>query len=233
VSIYEDGEYAKHQKTWHVEESEWKANYILKLFRQNSINPKSVGEVGCGAGEILLTLHKNMPDDTHFVGYDIAPQLEAMWETRSRDRLRFLREDFLAGTENFDVALYIDIVEHIEDYIGFLRKIKERSEYKVIKIPLEVSAVKAMLGHKYSDSRKEYGHLHFFNKDIMLDTLHDLDYEVVDWFYAPFGMEMAGTCEKMPMMSRLLNPARWLLSKVSIDLTSKTLGGYTLFVLAK
>ena len=59
--IYTAGDYLKKNPTWHVEDSLWKSKMILKMITQNDIMPKTICEVGCGAGEILKQLQLNMP----------------------------------------------------------------------------------------------------------------------------------------------------------------------------
>jgi len=52
----EKGNYLENNPTWHIEDSPWKAKQIFKMLNKNSINPKSIAEIGCGAGEILNQL---------------------------------------------------------------------------------------------------------------------------------------------------------------------------------
>ena len=51
--IYTNGYYLEKNPTWHVEDSSWKAKNIIKMMKRNNIVPKTICEVGCGAGEIL------------------------------------------------------------------------------------------------------------------------------------------------------------------------------------
>lgn len=235
MSIYEDEQYLSENKTWHIEDSPWKATQILNLINRQDIKPvfDTVCEVGCGAGEILVQLARQLPDDCAFVGYDISPQLQGMWKERESERIRFMRQDFLTSKETYDVLMFIDIIEHIEDYIGFLRKIKDRGHYKIFNFPLEIFAIKALMGHKYLDSRARYGHIHYFNKDICLAVLEELDFEIIDYFYAPGAIDLSSTSTSITTLSRMAKLPRILLSKLSTDLTAKLLGGFSLFILAK
>ena len=233
MSMYLDKQYLHQNETWHEEDSPWKAKQILKLIDDHKIKAGTVCEVGCGAGEILVQLCKNMPDDTCFTGYDISPQLEDMWNKRSSDRIKFIQENFLDTDEYYDVLLFIDIIEHIEDYIGFLRSAKDKGHYKIFNFPLEIFALKALLGHKYLKSRAEVGHIHYFNRDICLAVLEDLDYEIIDSFYAPSAIDLSSVSTSISFASRMLKIPRILLSKISTDLTAKSLGGYSLFILTK
>lgn len=233
MSIYLDKQYLNQNASWHVEDSPWKAKQILKLIGDHAIKAGTVCEVGCGAGEILVQLSGSMPEDTRFYGYDISPQLEEMWNTRRSNRIRFIREDFLKTEAHYDVLMFIDIIEHIEDYIGFLRNVKDRGDYKIFNFPLEIFALKALLGHKYLESRNQVGHIHYFNKDICLAVLKDLDYEIIDYFYAPSAIDLSSVSTSISFASKMLKIPRILLSKISTDLTAKMLGGYSLFILSK
>jgi len=235
MSIYEDEKYLSENKTWHVEDSPWKATQILRLINGHNIKlgTGTICEVGCGAGEILVQLSKQLSNDCTFVGYDISPQLQNMRRERENDRIRFISQDFLTSTEFYDILMFIDVIEHIEDYIGFLRKIKDRGHYKIFNFPLEIFAIKALMGHKYLNSRAKYGHIHYFNKDICLSVLKELDFEIIDYFYAPGAIDLSSTSTSISTLSKMAKLPRILLSKFSTDLTAKLLGGYSLFVLAK
>ncbi len=238
ASIYEDQKYLSMNESWHVEDSPWKATQIVKLINENKCElditkVRTVCEVGCGAGEVLVQLSKHLPNEVKFSGYDISPQLRDMWKERESEKIEFICSDFLASTEQYDVLMFIDIIEHIEDYIGFLRKTKDRGHYKIFNFPLEIHAAKAILAQKFIDTRTKYGHIHYFNKDICLALLKELDFEVVDYFYASGAIDLSSTSTSITPLSRMARIPRILLSKISKDITAKLLGGYSLFVLAK
>jgi len=81
-SIYEDGRYLEKNPLWHVEESRWKAREILHLMERNSLAPKAICEVGCGAGEVLKQLQENMPADCMFCGYEVSASCVRAERTR-------------------------------------------------------------------------------------------------------------------------------------------------------
>ncbi len=58
--IYTSGEYLAKNPTWHIEDSSWKAMQIIRMIAQNHLAPKTICEVGCGAGEILKQLQEVM-----------------------------------------------------------------------------------------------------------------------------------------------------------------------------
>ena len=58
--IYLDGTYLDKNPGWHEEDSAWKAEKILKILKRNKLKPSSICEVGCGAGEILSCLQREL-----------------------------------------------------------------------------------------------------------------------------------------------------------------------------
>ena len=92
--------------------------------------------------------------------------------------------DVRANPSIFDVLLVMDVVEHIEDCFGFLRSIREKAEYKIIHIPLDMS-VSLLVRNRLMDVRKSVGHIHYFSKQTALALLEDTGYQILDWFYTP------------------------------------------------
>ena len=228
-SIYETGEYVERNPTYHVEDSSWKARQILRMICKNSLEPRTVCEIGCGAGEILKQLQSNMPDNTEFSGYEISPQAFALCQQRENERLHFYCEDLIKSDRSyFDLLLCIDVFEHVQDYIGFLRDLRSKARYKLFHIPLDMSAQWVMRGRPILREREQAGHLHYFMKDTALLALSDTGYEVVDWFYTPGAID-----NPRSIKARLASWPRKLFMKVNQDLAVRMLGGYSLLVLAQ
>lgn len=224
----ENGEYLKSNPSWHVEDSPWKAKQILKILSRNRINPKSVAEVGCGAGEILNQLYGAMPGDVNFAGYDISPDGIRLAKAREKDRLKFMLEDVQEIDEKFDLLLVIDVFEHVTDYLGFLRSLKNKAAYTVFHIPLDISA-QAVLRNKLMNKRQTVGHLHYFTKDTALASLKDTGFEVMDFFYTAGSIDFP----RKTLKSKIAFLPRKLMFKFDEDITASLLGGFSLLVLAK
>ncbi len=182
-NFYTSGDYLKKNPTWHADESPWKARYVLQMMKRNNLAPKTICDVGCGAGEVLRLLQENMNTDCLFWGYDISPQALELAQRRANERLHFKLADIRqeAGSP-FDLILLMDVIEHMEDYFSFLRGIKSKSEYKIIQIPLDINSRDVLLGNLIK-FRADFGHLHYFTKDVAIQMLKDVGYEVVDWLY--------------------------------------------------
>lgn len=228
-SIYETGEYVERNPTYHVEDSSWKAGHVLRLIQKNSLQPRTVCEIGCGAGEILNQLQSQLPADTEFFGYDISPQAVELCRQRENERLHFHCEDLItADTPSFDLLLCIDVFEHVQDYIGFLRDLRRKAHYKIFHIPLDMSAQWVLRGRPILREREQAGHLHYFMKDTALGALRDAGYEVLDWTYTPGAID-----NPRSIKARLARWPRRLMMSVSRDFTVRLLGGYSLLVLAE
>jgi ubiquinone/menaquinone biosynthesis C-methylase UbiE len=230
-TLYIDGDYLKNHPNWHVEDSAWKAEKIKTLLDKNKINPKTICEIGCGAGEILNQLHGSLPNDCDFVGYDISADAIKLANQRVKDRLSFIHGDLLTSSETivFDALLIIDVFEHIEDYIGFLKKCKRFGEYKILHIPLDMTVQKILRKQVLMDARNNVGHLHYFTKDTAIATLIDSGYEIIDSFYTPWGFEMS---QKTLLKKIFQLPFRFFYA-VNPDLAVRIMGGSSLIVLAK
>jgi SAM-dependent methyltransferase len=233
-SIYTSGEYLESNRTWHVEDSAWKADQISGLLDKNNVHPRLVAEIGCGAGAILSELSQKagFSDGVRFKGYDISPQAIELANSRSSDRLTFFCEDMFLAAESdvLDVLLVIDVFEHVTDYMGFVSKCRLMATYKVYHIPLDIH-VSSVLRNTSDRTRQQLGHLHSFTASSAIATLRDTGHEIVDQYYTDGAL---GLFKQHPSIKRAMaNIPRWLLSQFSVPFTARVLGGYSLLVLAK
>src|SRR6266700_2714065 len=85
-TLYGDkGRYRQLHPNWHVEDSDWKARQVLSLLRRNGIVPRSVCEIGCGAGAIIRAIHDELPG-TSLVGFEVARDALELTAPRATDR---------------------------------------------------------------------------------------------------------------------------------------------------
>lgn len=225
---YRDGAYLAANPGWHEENSAWKAEKIRELARRNHLQPRRVCELGCGAGEILASLQRTWAS-AQFVGCDISPQALGIARKKSNENLVFILGDVdSVPAVDFDMLLAIDVFEHVEDYMGLLRKLRTKAKYKVFHIPLDLSA-QGVAREAMMAARAEAGHLHYFSKQTALATLADCGYEIVDAFYTARALDFPGKAVR----TRLMKWPRALAFRLYPDFAALLLGGFSLMVLTK
>jgi 2-polyprenyl-3-methyl-5-hydroxy-6-metoxy-1,4-benzoquinol methylase len=231
--IYKSGEYLQTTKSWHAEDSRWKAQQIKAIIDRNALRPESIAEIGCGSGSILDALSE-LPElsGTRIEGYDISPQAIQIAGRLGNDRIRFFERDLLSEPDenHFDLLLIIDVFEHVPDYLGFVEKCKKRAKYKIFHIPLDIH-VSSVLRKAFIANRYTIGHIHYFTAESALSTLKDTGHEILDCIYTnvAFGLFR----EHATFKRALANVPRWLLSKFSVPFTARVFGGYSLLVLTR
>jgi len=227
--MYEDGTYLEHSHTWHQEDSPWKAKHIAELLRRNNVMAESICEIGCGGGEILNCLAGEFGKRLKCYGYEISPQAFGICSQKESENLHFFLKDALSEEESFDVAMAIDVFEHVEDYLGFLRKMKTKATFKVFHIPLDLSVQTVLRMSPILGQRAAWGHLHYFTKETALASLRDTGYEIVDCVFTKSAIELPNRNWK----ETLLKWPRRLLYFVHKDIAARVLGGFSLLVLTR
>jgi len=226
---YTSGEHLDKTPNWHAHESPWKVEHILQMLKKHALQPWTICEVGCGAGDVLRLLQKRMHAECSLWGYDVSPQAIALCTGKGNERLHFELMDVRKKEELFfDLILVLDVIEHLEDYFSFVRDIKPKSRYAIFHIPLEVSVQSVLLARTFIWTRNQHGHLHYFSKETALRTLEDLGYEVLDYSYSPEFELPAGR-----LSGNLASIPRRLLFTLNRDWAARLLGGTRLLVLAK
>jgi SAM-dependent methyltransferase len=226
---YSDGRYRADNPTWHAEDSPWKAAKVAALLSKHGLAPRTVAEIGCGAGQVLNNLSTELPSIEFLHGYDISPQAIKLCGLIDNPRLRFHEKDLLLEEgAYFDAILAMDVFEHIEDCFSFLRSLRVRGKYKIFHIPLEINALSAICGVP-AISRKSFGHLHFFSRETALMALEETGYKVIDAVFTAGAIELPQ--ESFQQAAAFL--PRRLLGAMNVDMAQRLLGGWSLLVLAE
>ena len=227
-SIYTNGSYLeKTGGTWHLEDSPFKAAQVsTMLARHPEFQPATVCEIGCGAGGILAELQKVLPSHTIFTGYEIstdAHKISLQFENR---RCHYVLGDAFGDLARYDLALVMDVIEHVEDCFTFLRNTKLKGRWKLYHIPLEAHVSAILRG---VDSWESVGHLHLFTTETALKTIEYTGHRIIDWIFTPgaFGKRNSA------LRTQLANLLRVPLWKLGARLTVRLLGGYSILILAE
>ena len=220
--------YLEHNPDWHVSDSLWKAQQVMRMLHKHQIKPKQIAEVGCGAGEILNQLYQNLDSDINFYGYEIAQHAYNLCETRKKDRLRYFNENPFNSGKHFDLLLAMDVFEHVEDNYSFVKKCGEIAGYKIYHIPLELSVI-SIWRNMPVKAYKSVGHLHFYTKDTALAMLQQCGQTIVDFTFTAAALE----APNRKLRTKFLNLPRRILYRMNEDFCVRLLGGFSLLVLTK
>lgn len=228
-SMYINGGYLEKNPLWHADESPFKVRQIQRMLTKNALQPRRIGEVGCGAGEVLRLLQREMDVACSFWGYDISPQALDMCESRANARLQFKLADITREEGTYlDMILVLDVIEHVEDYFGLLRGIRTKGDLKIFHFPLDVSVQAVLRSRGLLIRREQFGHIQYFTKETALETLKETGYELLDYFYTPRCIDLA-----KQMIQKIAILPRKLCFAIHEDATVRILGGYSLLVLAR
>ena len=221
-----NGTYYRNNPTWHVEYSPWKAENIHRLLERRQLSPKVICEVGCGAGEVLRQLQLRMDPECRFFGYDVAEPAIRMAKQRENQRLHFELADFgEIETPAADLILALEVVDHVEDYMRFLRMLKTKPGLKLFSFSLDLSAQNVLRKGALLERRELRSHLHHFHSETALAVLRDTGHEVLETSYH--------LSPAFSTRAKLARPVRQLAYKLFPDFTRRIFGGYSLSVLTR
>jgi cyclopropane fatty-acyl-phospholipid synthase-like methyltransferase len=227
---YLNGPYLLQNPNWHKEDAAWKANQVVKILKDFQIQPTSIAEVGCGSGEVLLSLIPHFPH-TELLGYDISPQAAQFWPASTDEvKVKFKLGNFhQLNHSQFDIVMMLDVFEHVRDPFTFLEETHSHGTKFIFHIPLDLSVISIARKMTLLNSRSEVGHLHFYTKDLALEMLKDCGYKIIEWRYTGASLNM----KESSLKTRLARLPRQLTSMVDKDWAVRLLGGETLLVLAE
>ncbi len=237
INRYISGEYTKKNHSYHTEDSSFKWNNFIKIlnstnFEFGKIN--SITDIGCGIGKILDEAKKSnlFNDKCKFIGYDINPDAIELAKKNFKEII-FSNEDFINLDKNeSDLIIAADVFEHIEDSHNFLRKLKNKGNFFLFNIPLEISLL-SMIRSKniFQHSHEKVGHLHFYTKKTAILLLESCGYKIVECIFA--NNRLQEFRNKKELRKFVIGFPQYLLGLLSKDLASNIFGGFSLVVLAK
>lgn len=227
--IYNDATYLANNPTWHEEDAPFKAERIRRLLARNHVPLATVGEVGCGSGEVLVQLARQLPATTHLVGYDISRQALAIAQPKATGQLQFKLQDFTspAVIAQYDLLLVVDVLEHLDNYFEFLRGIVGKARYTMFHIPLDMSVWSLLREQMLLESKARVGHIHNFTEDFILSVLAESGFRLVDKLYTE------PVYKRKTRKEHVVDAARRVLFKLNPKFCTKTLGGYSIMVLTE
>lgn len=227
--IYNDNTYLAKNPTWHEEDASFKASKIIKLLERNSISYRTVSEIGCGSGEILVQLEYQLPEVKKFFGFDISKDAINIAKKKETDKIKFDIKDFSDKNADgfYDLQLVIDVLEHIDNYFNFLTGIVSKSHYTIFHIPLDMCVWTLFREKILIESKNRVGHIHNFTEDFITNILSDHGFAILDKIYTEPIFKPTSNKQKF------INFIRRFLFGINKRFCTKTLGGYSILLLTK
>lgn len=228
TTIYSDGKYLNNNKTWHTEDSPYKASLVRESIKRNNVCFDTCADIGCGAGLVTEILAEYYPN-TKFVGYELSNDAKGFWgERKHLPNLSYTNTNLLDSDIIYDLVMCLDVFEHIEDYFGFLRALKTKGKTFIFNIPLDMNVMK-IITHGIKYAREEVGHLHYFSEYSALKTLEDCGYKIS---YYKLSAAYLSTLPRNIRQLMIL-PFRLLSVAFGKSLAARIFGGISLVVYAK
>ena len=229
--FYTEGGYYQRNPGWHQEGSKFKADLVWEFINKFQLSTGLVVEVGCGAGEVLVELTKNLPSASVLKGYDISPQAIQIANKKATSQLSFYIDDYSQVNEaKADLVLVLDVVEHIDDVYSFLRKLRDKGRNFIFHIPLDMSCRTLLKPHVLLQQRTDVGHIHYFTEETMLWMLRDVGFDVEYLVYTKPDVDLTKPGSFKQWVKKVLRKFSYSINK---KLSVKLWGGYSALVLAK
>jgi SAM-dependent methyltransferase len=229
IARYLGADYLEKNPSWDGEDSPWKASKVHELLEANHLRPESIVDVGCGAGLVLKELRNAYPK-ARLSGFDIAPDAARFWATPIACDITLTLGDFVElPSEQYDVLLALDVLEHLQDPFSFLVKIRFRARHAVFHFPLDLSAFSVLREKPLLNVRRKVGHLHYFTRGLALSLLDECGFEVIEARYTG----AAYSAPNRSLRARMAGSFRRLGHALLGDAGVRLLGGETLMVLAR
>lgn len=147
-NFYKTNEYLIKNPSLHEEDTPWKVTKIIPLIDiwVNSVSKKEISllDIGGGAGLILKTvsayLEENYRIKVNKLALDLSPGALEIQMKCNPDLSKAINEDICETSlsdKEIDLALMIDVLEHVSNPTRALAELKRISRFAILKVPLE------------------------------------------------------------------------------------------------
>lgn len=227
--IYTSGEYLLSNAAWHEPDGPWKAEQVRSFLDELRLSPQSISDVGCGTGLILETLGR-MFHAPLLVGFEVSEYcIEAIRAKASP--VQVVVGSAGTYTENrFDLCLILDVIEHVEDYLGFMRSLRHLADVFIYHVPLDMAVQTVARSSPLMQSRASIGHLHYFSHETAIASVEHAGYEVIGWRYTTGSPDYRTS----PQRKAIVDSTRAVSTRVlGPRLSARLLGGFSLLIAAR
>ena len=231
MSTYTDGSYLAKNPSWHAEDAPWKLAHILRALQQANIQPFShVLDAGCGSGAIIKTWAAQFPH-VRFTGWDISPQALALAAQNAPQNVQFVSGE-IPPQQPFDIALAIDVLEHIPSYEKWFNQVAVCAPVLVLHVPLDLSVRSYLFPQLLAREREMVGHIHFFTARSLKKFFKKQHCEIVAAHYTNKYVE------RLPQLTRLKSRVGMFIRRLAHTCLPRAwaafmIGGYSLMLVVK
>jgi 2-polyprenyl-3-methyl-5-hydroxy-6-metoxy-1,4-benzoquinol methylase len=210
-------EYIKNNTDLHGKDTLDKVRAIKAIIEKGNIQPKSMLDIGCGSGAILLSL-LSYYQITNSCGVDISEtMINTAKQNDSNKLVKWIQSDLSnVNFRDYDLVLAVDIIEHIENESATLEKMKMWGKFFIIKTPIENNLisklVKSLTLGIVDSSRstsKKYGHIHHYSEKNFIELVEKSGYIVLEKNY----MHLPKRSKIFWESVRILLMPMWLISE--------------------
>lgn len=227
---YTTGEYLAANSEWGEEDAEWKAEQVGILLDRNGIVPTSICDIGCGTGGVLDALGRRLTRIDSLVGYELSATALSLAPTGRRERIELVNDTHDSDNRKFDLALCLDVFEHVDDYYGLLRSIQSKAELVIFNIPIAITATTVIKPAPLRRSYEQVGHIHHYTPTSACLALEYAGYDIVDRMHTnPADRKRASGVGRRSIGDRV----RRVAARVDLDLAARLITGFPLLVLAR
>jgi SAM-dependent methyltransferase len=154
---------------WRALSARTKADHVVALLRRAGVRPRTLVEIGCGAGSLLAELAARgvAPE---LAGFDLSAA--AIDIARGQD-LPGVRFDAFDGARvpvadrTYDVAVLSHVLEHVPEPAALLVEAARVASWVLVEVPLERNRSAARPAKRAEAAR--IGHIQFFDRDTIRD----------------------------------------------------------------
>lgn len=226
---YLEGDYLAANPGWHEDDAAWKVQQVARLMARNAIPVSRFCDVGCGTGLCTQLLRDQVFPGAEADGYEFSPQAHDRAQKRAVPGLRFHNGSPFGEAAPFDLAVSLDVVEHVENAFDFVRGMAGISRHVLLHVPLDMNALAVLRDWPILAARADVGHIHYFMRNTVIALLRDCGLEIVDELYTPWAIDQSGKSWK----KRLAAWPRRLAFAAAPHATVRAVGGWSLLVLAR
>jgi SAM-dependent methyltransferase len=246
--FYIENKYIKNNPTLHEEDSQWKIGKILplidKLFKDGYINKKEISllDVGGGAGLILKGISEYITTvynvKVNQICLDLSPGM-LISQSKINPNAEIFNENITATTLqncSIDIALMIDVLEHIPDWENALEELRRISDFVIFKIPIDRNLSNIVWnfinnGEVYKKGVESIGHVNWFDMNTLVQGVNrHFGHILLFYFTNVFDYSRKNNYSKCSKIGKVTNRIGRLLFPFSPTLCSRLFSDYVMIL---